>query len=104
MQTGASLQMCMSDEDAAIFFATLKAGNFDTNKICDSIDCTTAKSTEKTDQAVILEEIQRTVGVDECNRRLRAYLQKQYNLVAINTTQTAYYQKTKQQAAVANSK
>ena len=93
MQSGANLQMCLGDVDAAALYATLKAGTFNTDTVCAGIDCTTASSSEKSDQEVILGEIERTVGTDECNRRLRVYLQKQYNLIAIDTMQTTYYEK-----------
>ena len=93
MQTGAKLQMCMADVDASSFFSALKAGHFDTQVVCGGIDCNTASSSEPSDRSVILAEIERTVGADVCNRRLRGFLQEQFNLTAINATQISYYTK-----------
>ena len=65
------------------FFDALRTGQFDAVAVCSKLDAMRASATVEADKTMITGRIQKEVGMQSYNDRLRQFLEQQYRLVAM---------------------
>ena len=81
----ARVQMVFAPGDENGFFDALRTGQFDAVAVCSKLDAMRASATVEADKTMITGRIQKEVGMQSYNDRLRQFLEQQYRLVAMKT-------------------
>ena len=71
--------MVFAPGDENGFFDALRTGQFDAVAVCSKLDAMRASATVEADKTMITGRIQKEVGMQSYNDRLRQFLEQQYH-------------------------